>query len=554
MNKARILFFAADPHSAPPHGSHPRLLLDEEVREIRQKVRTARYRDDLVFDTHWAARTDDLLLALNETDPRVVHFSGHGGNGGLVLTGAKGSHGHPVDAEELGRLFKVFRGDIRVVVLNACLSLPQAEAVAAVVGCAIGTRTEISDAAAIIFSSAFYRAIGFGRSVRDAFDQARLALDLEHLSERDYVQLVPGPGVDPSQLFVIPPGGIEAPGDEPDEARPEPLPLVADRRGLGRARLLVGGLVLAGMVAAALKLGGGLRKDGDGQFSPCAWAGSPRPLIAASGLTSSPPTTGRPSTRLPDLDRAKLDYEAGRYAAAFPRFRRFAQNGNPEAMGFVGLMFLRGLGVRAYPDSGIYWLRAGAYRRDPQAMTELGSAYQSGDGVDRSLGRARDWYHKAADEKHWAEAMRRLGASFRDEQDYGAALLWYRSAMQAGSLDARIDAGGLYELGQGTPRDPEAARCLYQTAAEAGSIRGMLIMGRIFENGLGVPRSYERAAKWYRKAVDAGSPEGMYDLAVLYLNGRGVPRDTAQARAWFERAKNAGYRTADGSSVAPRAS
>ena len=205
MSKVKILFFAADPLSAPPVGTDARLLLDVEVREIRHKVRTARYRNDLDFDTHWATRTDDLLLALNETSPQVVHFSGHGGSSGLVLVGSDASSGHCVDAEQLARLFEVFRGGIRLVVLNACFSTPQAEAIAAVVGCAIGTRTEISDAAAITFSGSFYRAIAFGHSVQAAYDQARAALALEHFEDRECPQLVTRRGVNPTKIVLAHP-------------------------------------------------------------------------------------------------------------------------------------------------------------------------------------------------------------------------------------------------------------------------------------------------------------------------------------------------------------
>lgn len=517
MKKAIVLFFAADPNSAPPHGHGSRLLLDEEVREIRQKVRTARYRDDLDLDTHWAARTDDLLQALDETHPQVVHFSGHCGDAGLVLVGSEASRGHCVGVSALAQLFEVYRGDIRVVVLNACLSLPQAEAIAEVVGCAIGTHTEITDAAAITFSSSFYGAIANGNSVQAAFKKARAALGMKHFEERECPQLVVRPGVDASKVFVVEPR----------------------RRWAG---LAAAGLVGAVLVGAKLLHGGGGEP-----FSACAWAGAPHALMAPAGLS-----TGGPPGVQSDLDRAKVDYEAGRYAAAFPRFRRLAQSGNPEAMGFVGLMFLRGQGTTAHPDSGIRWLREAAYRRDPQGMTELGSAYQHGNGVKLSLSRAREWYHKAAD-NHSAEAMRRLGALYRNEQDHATALTWFQNAVKAGSLEARIDAGQLYEQGQGTPRDLEAALCLYRTAAEAGSLRGMLIMGRIYRKGIGVPQDYDRAEEWYRKAAAEGSPEGMHALGELYLDGLGVPRDTARAELWFGRARDAGRRIAETGLVAPGA-
>src|SRR5215217_6390443 len=116
MSKVKVLFFAADPLSAPPDGHTARLMLDEDVRQIRQKVRAAEHRDDLEFDLRLAARTDDLLQALNETRPQVVHFSGHGQNEGLVLVSADGRRPHVVPATALEQLFQVFRGDIRVVV------------------------------------------------------------------------------------------------------------------------------------------------------------------------------------------------------------------------------------------------------------------------------------------------------------------------------------------------------------------------------------------------------------------------------------------------------
>lgn len=225
MSKVIVLAFAADPLSARNDGRTPRLLLDEDVRLIGEKVRAAKHRDALEFDWRWAARTDDLLQALNETRPQVVHFSGHGGGQGLVLVSADGQRPHPVDSAALGELFRVFRGDISVVVLSACFSLPQAEAIADAVGCAIGTRKEISDAAAITFNAAFYRAIAFGQSVQGAYDQARLALRLEHFADRECPALVVRAGVDAAALVLVrdektaPPNSFPYAGIAPERVR-----------------------------------------------------------------------------------------------------------------------------------------------------------------------------------------------------------------------------------------------------------------------------------------------------------------------------------------------
>lgn len=204
MNKVKVLFFAADPLSTPPNGHGPRLRLDEDVREIRMKVRAAEHRDALEFDYRLAARADDLLQGLHETNPQVVHFSGHGGSQGLMLMDPQGLRPHYVNAPALSQLFQAFRGDIRLVVLNACLSRPQAEAIAEVVGCAIGTSGAITDEASITFGAAFYRAVGFGDSVKVAFERARAALAISHPAESSSPCLLTRRGVNPARIVLVP--------------------------------------------------------------------------------------------------------------------------------------------------------------------------------------------------------------------------------------------------------------------------------------------------------------------------------------------------------------
>ena len=70
--KTRILFLAADPRD------RLRPAFDCEHRKIEAKLRAADYRDSLEFISKWAVQTDDLLQALNEHRPHIVHFSGHG--------------------------------------------------------------------------------------------------------------------------------------------------------------------------------------------------------------------------------------------------------------------------------------------------------------------------------------------------------------------------------------------------------------------------------------------------------------------------------------------
>jgi TPR repeat protein len=549
MSKVKVLFFAADPLSTPPNGRAPRLLLDENVREIRQKVRAAEYRDELEICERWAVRTDDLIQALNEVRPQVVHFSGHGGSQGLVLVGPDGRTPHRVDAEALAELFQEFRDDVRVVVLSACFSLPQAQAIKDAVGCAIGTPSKILDEAAITFDASFYRGIAFGRSVQGAYNQAKTALKLDRFAEREFPQLLHRDDVDPTRLVLIPPGNPAAAPTEQPASRPArpPAPAalasgdaVAEPRAAGPLpdRRRVGGMRRSVLLAAVLagSLGIAMMLDSN---------------RGAEGLTprtdSVPPGASASTSGSSDLAAAKDLHRAGNHDAAFPIFLRAALAGDHEAMGYTGVMYFRGEGTRLRLDSAYHWVHLAATGgRDARAMNALGIMYQTGQGVDRSLRWARHWYRAAAEEKGYAEAMRNLGSLFRDGQDYDSARIWYNRATRAGSLDATVDLGLMHEKGLGGPRNLEEARRLYQSAAEAGSPQGMLALGRVYQDGVGVARDYGQAREWYLRAVNAGSADAMNNLGVLYQNGWGVPANRDEAIRWYRRAAEAGSTVAAG--------
>jgi hypothetical protein len=195
--KCQILFLAASPAGTKA------LALDEECREIEQKIRAADYRDALDFVQKWAVRPDDLLQYLNQFKPRVVHFSGHGSRREEIVLLDKDRQPKPVGKAALKQLFSTLKDNIRLVVLNACFSRPQAEAIVEVIDCAIGMKQAIGDKAAITFAASFYRAIGFGRTIREAFDQGKAALMLEGIPEQDTPELLVRPGVDPNAIFLV---------------------------------------------------------------------------------------------------------------------------------------------------------------------------------------------------------------------------------------------------------------------------------------------------------------------------------------------------------------
>ncbi|MDZ8051277.1 MAG: AAA-like domain-containing protein [Aulosira sp. ZfuVER01] len=173
----KILILSANPKNTA------KLRLDEEVREIQAGLERARIRDQFEMITKWAVRPEDLRRALLDHQPEIVHFSGHGqGDKGLVLEDDNGQL-QLVSTESLGRLFKLFQDKLECVLLNACYSEAQAEAIHQHINYVVGMNQAVGDRAAIKFAVGFYDALGAGRSYDDAYEFGRIAIDLENIPE-----------------------------------------------------------------------------------------------------------------------------------------------------------------------------------------------------------------------------------------------------------------------------------------------------------------------------------------------------------------------------------
>src|SRR5262245_16696806 len=115
----KILFVSANPTGSA------RLRTDQELRDIKQRLRGS----PIELMTCGATRPNDLRTALLDADPDIVHFSGHGNEYQELLFEDEHGEQKPVPKEALVGLFAAFEDKIRVVVLNACASEAQAEAI-----------------------------------------------------------------------------------------------------------------------------------------------------------------------------------------------------------------------------------------------------------------------------------------------------------------------------------------------------------------------------------------------------------------------------------------
>lgn len=197
--KIVVLFLAANPIDQAP------LRLDEEARAITDIIRKSKHRDSVQLETRWAVQPVDLLQAINELNPTIVHFSGHGSEDDEIIFQDSNGNAKPVSMGAIVQTMMASSGDLRVVFFNTCFSFNQAEAVTKYVEAAIGMNTSIGDIAARMFASQFYSAIGFGLSVQRAFDQARALVMLEGIPEENTPELFVQAGLSADDIIIVRP-------------------------------------------------------------------------------------------------------------------------------------------------------------------------------------------------------------------------------------------------------------------------------------------------------------------------------------------------------------
>ncbi len=180
----KILFLAANPSDTT------RLRLDKESRAIDRALRQSEFRDRFDIQQHWAVSVTDLQELLLRHKPDIVHFSGHGSSASEIIIEDDYGNSHPVSVRALSQLFSILKDNIRCVVLNACYSEPQAQAIAQHIESVVGMSKAITDQAAISFATAFYQALGYGRDVKTAFDLGCVQIDMENLDEQDTPKLL----------------------------------------------------------------------------------------------------------------------------------------------------------------------------------------------------------------------------------------------------------------------------------------------------------------------------------------------------------------------------
>jgi hypothetical protein len=172
----KILIFSANPKDTG------RLRLDKELREIQDRLRRVKYSGQFTVKSAPAARIHDLQRELLEYEPAFVHFCGHGEEEGILVEDEQGKAAL-VPSDALASLFALCSEHIECVLLNSCHSHVQAESICQHIPYVIGMKKAVGDEAAVEFAAGFYTALGFGKSIEQAFAFGKNAVHLYDLPD-----------------------------------------------------------------------------------------------------------------------------------------------------------------------------------------------------------------------------------------------------------------------------------------------------------------------------------------------------------------------------------
>lgn len=140
-------------------------------------------------------------------------------------------------------------------------------------------------------------------------------------------------------------------------------------------------------------------------------------------------------------------------------------------------------------------------------------------------------------------AFRNLGNSFWEQNNFGAAVFYYRLYDKIdGEPDANVynRLGYAYRLGKGITKDESLSYRYYVKSSKLGDKEGYCMLGLCYEKGIGVTENLNEAARLYTIATEKGSTTATAYLGTMYYMGKGgLPKDREKAISLWTKAGNA---------------
>ncbi len=221
-----------------------------------------------------------------------------------------------------------------------------------------------------------------------------------------------------------------------------------------------------------------------------------------------------------NLEAGRAAFKARDHDTALRELMPLAEGGNAEAQHMIGILYVRGRGVKRSRAEGTRWFQMAAEQGYGPAQHSMGVMSMAG-----------------------------------DDRDFKEAVRWFRSAAEQGVVRSQVQLGVMLRTGLGVDTSYFALEFInfveaekwFRLAAEAGDMEGQFHLGNIYYDNKyiddenfevkGIQKDYAEALRWFRLAARQSSGLAFDRLARMHFDGHGVPKDNVKALIYYEVAR-----------------
>ena len=201
----------------------------------------------------------------------------------------------------------------------------------------------------------------------------------------------------------------------------------------------------------------------------------------------------------------------------------------------------------------VKWFEKSAKEGYDKGMCALGDCYLNGEGVEKDLDKAMEWYQNAYDLHGEKEgyAANAIGVVYWNKSDRERAKVWIQRGVDLGNELAMWDMGYLYKNGFSENgcwvHDDEKAMEYWEKTYEMHGEKATsaaIEIAKYYQY-----KDKEKAMKWYQRAAELGNDSAMYELGEMYrglmqFSLFGIAEEDAEnakkAMEWYQRAAELG--------------
>lgn len=198
--KLVVLFLGASPDGLSATRT------DRELSALQRALAQRGSNERVELQCRPVIRPDELIAAVLETQPVVLHFGGHGTKDGHIVFESHDGEPAYIAPEVLCGLLEILgreaRSPVRCAVLSACYAAGVVARLTSGAEAAVGPVDTMSNVAAVSFALGFYTALANGQSVATSVELGVLQMEIDSVKNAPEMQLHVRAGVDARKLLL----------------------------------------------------------------------------------------------------------------------------------------------------------------------------------------------------------------------------------------------------------------------------------------------------------------------------------------------------------------